>query len=98
VALLELNPGLDWGAPGAVVHAVERFCGQGYEPVLLASVRRAPTAHTVWMLNRLINGAASPGERDGYLAVMREVAARDDVPDEVRQSALEFLEFQGSNS
>jgi hypothetical protein len=50
---------LDFGVPGPLVHFVERFYRNGYEGELLASIKRKPTSHTVWMLNRLINGTVA---------------------------------------
>ena len=60
---MEAHSDLDLGTPGALVHFVERFYRRGYEELLIASLRRRPTAHTVWMLNRLLNGAKSSKER-----------------------------------
>src|SRR5262245_31321139 len=61
---MENNPSLDYGSPGALVHFVERFSGPAYEIELLASLMRRPTDHTVWMLNRVINGTPSIAERE----------------------------------
>src|SRR5690242_2618518 len=61
---LESNPDLDVGSPGPLVHFVERFYGHGYESTLIASVERRPTPHTVWMLNRVINGTKDAETRD----------------------------------
>ncbi len=91
--LLETNPDIDWGSPGPVVHAVEKFHKKGYEPLLLESVARAPTSHTLWMVNRVANGVES-GMREQFLAAMRAAASRDDVAAEVRATAQRFLEFQ----
>ena len=54
--LMERHPLTDFGSPGPIVHFVERFYKKGYEEELLLSLKRMPTLHTVWMLNRLING------------------------------------------
>src|SRR4051812_3664649 len=53
---MEAHPYIDFGAPGALTHFVERFYGQGYEERLLESVKRMPTLSTVGMLNAVING------------------------------------------
>jgi hypothetical protein len=93
LALLERNPELDWGSPGPVVHAVERFFGRGYEGILLESVGRAPTAHTLWMVNRVINGVL-PSRRTEFLAALHQTAARTDVSAAVREAAEHYLAFQ----
>jgi hypothetical protein len=60
---MERHPHIDYGSPGPLVHFVERFDGPGYEDRLLESIRRTPTPHTIWMLHRLINGAANPDRK-----------------------------------
>ena len=55
--LMENNPDIDFGNPGPLVHFVETFYKKGYEEKLVESLKRQPTKHTVWMLNRIINGS-----------------------------------------
>jgi hypothetical protein len=93
ILVLEKNPNIDWGMPGSVVHAIERF--EGYDPLLLESVRRAPMMHTLWMVNRMINGLPKT-EQAPFHSAIAETATRTDVPDEVRAMAAEFVEFQKS--
>lgn len=93
--LLERNPRLDWGAPGPVVHAAESFSRRGYEALLLESLRRTPTGHTLWMANRLMNGMPLK-EREPFLAVVGQAGARADITDEARRSAQRFVELQQS--
>ncbi len=40
---------------------MERFYRHGYEELLMKSIERRPTIHTLFMMNRLINGG---GDRD----------------------------------
>lgn len=72
---MEGNPDIDYGKPGALVYFLERFYLHGYEDQLIASIRRKPTPHTVWMLNRLINGAKSSGIRSHYIDELRNAKA-----------------------
>src|SRR5262245_42760781 len=69
---MERHPDDDLGAPGPFVHLLEKL--PGYEPELLVSVRKAPTALTVWMLNRIIN-VSREDAKGGLLAAMREIAS-----------------------
>ena len=55
--LIENNPAIDFGNPGPLVHFLETFYKKGYEEKLVESLKRQPTKHTVWMLNRIINGS-----------------------------------------
>jgi hypothetical protein len=70
---MEDHPELDLGTPGPLVHFVERFYGKGYESKLVASVPRKPTSHTLWMLNRLINGTDEGEERRRLVDLMEGV-------------------------
>jgi hypothetical protein len=67
---MEDYPELDFGTPGSLVHFVERFYKHGYEEKLIQSIQRRPTAHTIWMLNRLINGTRAPDLRQTLIALM----------------------------
>ena len=49
------HPEVDFGAPGELVHFVERFYHQGYEELLMESVLKSPTVHNIWMLHRCCN-------------------------------------------
>jgi hypothetical protein len=68
---IEEHPAIDFGMPGALVHFVERFYGKGYEERLVESVNRKPTFHTVWMLNRVINGTKAPELRQRLIETMQ---------------------------
>jgi hypothetical protein len=88
--LMERNEDADFGMPGPLVHFVETFYREGYEEKLLESIERKPTPHTLWMLNRLINGAEGK-EKMQLVAVMRAVAKRTDISEESRNMAQGFL-------
>jgi hypothetical protein len=87
---LETHPDDDVGAPGPLVHFVEKFYRRGYEAQLVDSVQRSPTLHSLWMLNRLINGSKGR-EKARYRAVMKAVAQGRTVRTDVRALADEFL-------
>lgn len=86
--LMERHPLDDFGSPGAIVHFLERFYTNGYEELLITSFKRKPTMHTVWMLNRVINGSESPQE---YISLMRAIGKRSDVDDTIKNSAQDFV-------
>jgi hypothetical protein len=91
---MEEHPDLDFGAPGPLVHFLERFYRRGYEVELLASLARHPTSHTLWMLNRIINGTADPDQRAQLLDVLRSSAEHPSANKTVRETALGFLQHQ----
>ena len=72
---MEGHPDLEYGAPGGLVHFVERFHRKGYEQFLLDSVLRRPTWITTWMLNRLLNGATESAARQLFLQAMERAQA-----------------------
>ena len=67
---MEEHPSIELGMPGALVHFAEKFYGRGYEEKLIESISRRPTRHTVWMLNRVINGAKAPATKQRCLDAM----------------------------
>ena len=86
--LMERHPLTDFGSPGPIVHFVERFYQKGYEEELLLSLKRMPTLHTVWMLNRLINGT---DQAEVYLELLKEISENASYNKEIREEALHFL-------
>lgn len=90
IRIMERHPLDDFGMPGAMVHFIERFDPE-YEPILVDSIKRRPSLHTVWMLNRCINAG---DHRDEYIGILEEVANHDAVEKVIRDSAKEFLDFQ----
>ena len=90
IGIMERHPLDDLGMPGPVVHFIERFYPD-YLPALVDSVKRAPSMHTVWMLNRCINGTKDKTE---LVAVLRSVVDNDDADELVRDAARGFLDYQ----
>ena len=86
--LMERHPLTDFGSPGPIVHFVERFYKKGYEEELLLSLKRMPTLHTVWMLNRLINGT---DQAEVYLDLLKDISENVSCDKEIREEALHFL-------
>lgn len=88
---MEKHPDLDFGNPGPLVYRLESLSTELYVPSLLASLARTPTTHTVWMLNRLINGLKGAW-RDGLIEDMRAISKRTDISAAVQAEAREFVE------
>jgi hypothetical protein len=83
LGFMEDHPAIDFGAPGPLVHFMERF-DRALLPPLLESVTRRPTATTVIMVQRWLNSfeddpAAKRPLLDA-LRVAREHPGADDVP------------------
>jgi len=89
IKFIENNPGVDFGQPGALVHFVEKFYRRGYEDLLVSSLERHPTVHTVWMLNRIINDPSCQN-RKKYIDFLRRIEKQDDVGEEVKEGIRFF--------
>ena len=92
--LLERNPLVSFGGPGAIVHYLEKL--DGYKEQLVKSIKKIPTLHTIWMLNRCIN-VHDEKERE-YMNLLRSILSRNDVDNSIKECAKEFIEFQESEN
>jgi hypothetical protein len=95
-AVMERLPESDLGSPGPLVHTLEKLAG--YEDKLVQSLRRRPTALSVWMVNRILNAELSDGGRKSYLALLEAAAEHPDATNTVRDDARNFLKFQSQKS
>ena len=77
-----------------MAHFVEAFHDRGYDEALLASLRRRPVAHTVWLLNRLINRAKSLAARRRYMDVMTSLLSHPLADATTLSQVNHFLDFQ----
>jgi hypothetical protein len=92
---MEQNPTVDFGTPGPLVHFVEQYYKRGYEQKLIESISRRPTAHTVWMLNRLINGTRDQEQRRMLTETLKR-AGNHPAADPPTKSAVTFFLECGS--
>lgn len=90
--MMERHEDADFGMPGPLVHFVEGFFRRGYEQLLAESVRRHPTPHTLWMMNRLINGVSGL-EKTEYVRELERVVADETTTRGTRDLAEEFLDL-----
>lgn len=63
--------------------------------MLIASVEGRPTPHTVWMLNRVINGAKDAETRGRLIGVLRTVANEPAARGGAAATARRFLDRLG---
>jgi hypothetical protein len=74
------------------VHFVEKFYGRGYEPEFLASITRRPTTHTVWLLNRIINGTRQAAGRERLIDILRQTENHSAADAQAKRLATHFLQ------
>ncbi|KAA1011406.1 hypothetical protein FVF58_15910 [Paraburkholderia panacisoli] len=88
---MESHPDWDFGLHGPLVHFVERFYRWGYEEELIKSIDRQPTVHTVWMLNRMINGEKDAAAKAVLVGVMREASRNPSIDRAALEQINHFL-------
>lgn len=87
--ILEENPDVDFGSPGPIVHFVERYYKNGYEEKLIDSLLRRPTNHTLWMLNRILNGSGKDLKKE-YLNVLDVIIEKFSNDKEIVETANNY--------
>lgn len=90
---MENNPDIDYGMPGPIVHYMERKCMSDYNDLLYESVKRKPTIHTLWMLNRVIN---SPDffDRQKYISLLEKISVDGNQTEMIKKEASMYLQYQ----
>jgi hypothetical protein len=91
LGVFERHPEADLGSPGPLVHKAEEADLAVLVGELIASLNRRPTAMTVWMARRCLNGRITPTQRQSLAAVLRAVLKHPSAPGEVRRQAEEVL-------
>lgn len=79
--LFERFPLEDFGAPGPLVHAIERYYEHGYEAQLAASL--------LWLAHRVIN--ANDRNAAKFRDIVRRISQRTDLPQSLLAEAREYL-------
>lgn len=87
--IIGTNPTVDFGMPGGLVRFVELFYKKGYEELLIASVKKNPTAHNIWMVHRCYNDINNP-MRESLKALVMELKDDGSVPQEIKTEIDEF--------
>ncbi len=87
--IIGTNPTVDFGMPGGLVRFVESFYKKGYEELLIASVKKNPTAHNIWMVHRCYNDINNP-MRERFKALILELKEDSSVSQEIKAEIDEF--------
>ncbi|MEO3946407.1 hypothetical protein [Gorillibacterium sp. CAU 1737] len=88
--LMEECPEADFGQPGPLTHFLETFYKNGYEERLVQSVKRKPTLHTVWLMNRIMNDPKLVN-KDSYLDLLMEIRTRNTIDKAIKDRIALFL-------
>lgn len=87
---IEKHPSSFFGEPGALIHFVEKFAEQGYEELLIESVKRCPTFYNLWMMNRAINDPKDK-RHSIYIEIFNALLEQNSVSDEIKDIIRDFL-------
>ena len=85
--LFEERPDDDFGAPGPLVHYIEKI--EDYEKELMNSLNRKPTIQNLMVINRLLNGNYS--EKDIFIKKLNEILKSGKVDDKVVKEYIDEL-------
>lgn len=94
--LIERSPAIDYGGPGPLGAFLESFEGGLYETRLLESLHRKPTLCTISLLDILLQDYNDPRQAL-YLDTMREIAVNSSLPEEIRDVAMENIQYALEN-
>jgi hypothetical protein len=78
----------------SIVHGLESL--PDYEEKLIESVRRRPSQFSLLMVNRMLNAGMARVRDTNLLSVLKDVAADERQPEEIREEARDFIEWQES--
>ena len=87
--IIGLNSTVDFGMPGDLVHYVESFSEKGYEELLIASVKKNPTAHNIWMVHRCYNDVEN-SLREEFKSLITELKTDSSVSQGIKEVIDEF--------
>lgn len=99
LSLMEKNPLVEFGTPGPLTHFIEKFHNKeqnNYGNLLENSVKETPTVHTVWLLNRLLNGS-DPKKSNELLSILNSISTNKEIHQEIRNVANNFIEYHQKN-
>ncbi|MNE18528.1 hypothetical protein D3C87_27220 [compost metagenome] len=97
--LMEKNPLVEFGTPGPLTHFIEKFYKDRqdeYETCLKQSVEQKPTVHTVWLLNRVINGSKNEKQKE-FIGILNSISKDQQIQKDIRDVADNFLEYHKGN-
>ncbi len=91
--LMEEYPLVEFGSPVPLTHFIESFYKEykdQYEKQLKESLERNPTVHTVWLLNRVINGEQDEKKLE-LMRILNSICKNDKIHKKIRNVAGNFL-------
>lgn len=93
IKLIELNPDIDFGNPGPLVHYLEELDEEEYAIKLVESLKRNPTEQTLFMFNRMIN-ELDDYMKEEYLHLLESINDSPDISENVKSIVQDYLSFQ----
>ena len=96
IEIIQENPEFDFGNPGEIVFFLEKYDEEKYDKILVESLMKKLTEHTIFMMNRIINGA-SDEKKSEYIELYMKILCGNRINNDLKNIINEFLEFQKGN-
>lgn len=93
IKLIELNPDIDFGNPGPLVHYLEGLDEKKYAIKLIESLEKNPTEQTLFMFNRMINGAENYMKEE-YVHLLEYISDSPNISNNIKNIIHDYLSFQ----
>jgi hypothetical protein len=88
--VLENNPHFNFGMPGNIVRAIEKYYKEAYyQDFIIQSIERTPTEYNLWLLNRLLNSFEDEAKERG-LTLFRKIE-KETEDEEIKSIVQDFL-------
>lgn len=92
--ILEQFPEADFGTPGILVYPLDNI--GGHEGLVIESVQRCPAPLTVEVLNRFLNSAVLPVEKERCFRLIEAVLTHPNAHPFAQEAAQNFIDYQAS--
>lgn len=81
-----------FGVFWSILHKLESM--PGFEPFLLASIKRMPSYFSLSMINGIINGGEQAIEDVNLMSLLAEIESNTNYSENIRKTARGFIEYQ----
>lgn len=95
IELMERYPLVEFGTPGPLTHFIEKFYlekSNFYEKSLVESLYKQPTVHTIWLLNRVINGARNENSKE-LIQILKSISDNKSLHQDIQRVAANFFSY-----
>jgi hypothetical protein len=89
--ILEKNPHFNFGMPGNLVRAIEKYYKEPYyKDFLFQSIERYPTEYNLWLLQRFMNTFTTDEEKQSGIAIFKKIL-QETTDDGIKEMLEDFM-------